>query len=71
MTSVETDEKKMFATILNKLDRIEAKLEEMEYPPEEAIREDFIKRVEATERRIKEGKYKKISLQEFTESYSP
>lgn len=71
MNSVETDEKKMFATILNKLDRIEAKLEEMEYPPEEAIREDFIRRVEAAEGQVKEGKHKKMSLQEFTESYSP
>lgn len=71
MTTVDSEEKKMFSEILAKLNRIEARLEDMEYPPEEAIKESFIKQVEQAEGEIKKGKSKKISLQEFKEKYSP
>ena len=71
MDTVELDEKKMLSLILAKLESIEAKLEEISYPPEEAIKEDFIEKVKAAEKRIEEGKYRKLTLEEFRREFSP
>lgn len=58
-------EKEILTAILKKLDRIEEEIKELrEYPPEEFLREDFIREVEAAEERIRKGKgreYKNIS----------
>ncbi len=35
------------------------------YPPEEQIRNEFIKKVEEAERRVKEGKFSKYTTEEF------
>jgi hypothetical protein len=40
-------------------------LEEKSYPPEEMLREDFIKEVEEAEKDIKRGKGKRYSYDEF------
>ena len=32
------------------------------YPPEEKIRKEFIKKVEEAERRVKEGKFSKVTI---------
>jgi len=39
------------------------------YPPEEKIRKDFIKRVEEAERRVKEGKFSKYTVEEFEKRF--
>ena len=46
----------MFSRILGKLERIEEKLDETSYPPEEALNSDFIERVNATNNEIIKGK---------------
>lgn len=55
MTSAPND-KKLFSAILERLDRIESKIDELTYPPEESFREDFIERVKEAESRVKAGK---------------
>ena len=39
------------------------------YPPEEKIRTEFIKKVEAAERRVAEGKFTQYTPEEFEKSY--
>jgi len=39
------------------------------YPPEEKIRKEFIKKVEAAERRVVEGKFTQYTPEEFEKSY--
>jgi hypothetical protein len=39
------------------------------YPPEEKIRTEFIKKVEAAERRVREGKFTQYTPEEFEKSY--
>ena len=46
----------MFTKILGKLERIEEKLDESSYPPEETLKSDFIERVKTAEKEISEGK---------------
>ena len=46
----------MFSRILGKLERIEEKLDETSYPPEEALNSDFIERVNAANNEITKGK---------------
>ena len=46
----------MFTRILSKLERIEEKLDETSYPPEEALNSDFIERVNAANNEITKGK---------------
>ncbi len=59
-------EKRLEERITHKIvKRITDVLEEEFYPPEEMIREEFIKEVEAAEDRIKQGKSKVLSAAEF------
>lgn len=46
----------MFVRILSKLERIEEKLDETSYPPEEAFISDFVERVNTTDNEIMKGK---------------
>ena len=46
----------MFTRILGKLERIEEKLDENSYPPEETFNSDFIERVNAANNEITKGK---------------
>ncbi|MDW7775563.1 MAG: hypothetical protein SCH39_04385 [Methanosarcinales archaeon] len=46
----------MFARILGKLEKIEEKLDETSYPPEEALNSDFVERVNTIDNEIKKGK---------------
>jgi len=46
----------MFARILGKLERIEEKLDENSYPPEEAFNSDFVERVNTADNEIIKGK---------------
>ena len=46
----------MFARILGKLERIEEKLDETSYPPEEAFYSDFVERVNTSDNEIIKGK---------------
>ncbi|KAF5422024.1 MAG: hypothetical protein C5S44_05495 [Candidatus Methanocomedens sp.] len=46
----------MFTRILGKLERIEEKLDETSYPPEETLNSDFIERVNASNNEITKGK---------------
>jgi len=46
----------MFTRILGKLERIEEKLDETSYPPEETFNSDFIERVNASNNEITKGK---------------
>lgn len=46
----------MFTKIMGKLERIEEKLDESSYPPEEAFKSDFIERVKTAEKEIIRGK---------------
>ena len=46
----------MFTRILSKLERIEEKLDETSYPPEETFNSDFIERVNAANNEITKGK---------------
>ncbi len=46
----------MFTRIISKLERIEEKLDETSYPPEEALNSDFIERVNAANNEITKGK---------------
>ena len=46
----------MFTRIRGKLERIEEKLDETSYPPEEALNSDFIERVNAANNEITKGK---------------
>jgi hypothetical protein len=39
------------------------------YPPEEKIRKEFVKKVEAAERRVKEGKFTQYTPKEFEKSF--
>ena len=39
------------------------------YPPEEKIRKEFIKKVEAAERRVREGKFTQYTPEEFEKSF--
>ena len=39
------------------------------YPPEEKIRTEFVKTVEASERRVKEGKFTQYTPGEFEKSF--
>jgi hypothetical protein len=39
------------------------------YPPEEKIRTEFIKKVEAAERRVREGKFTQYTPKEFEKSF--
>jgi|GEM_PF-2385267 len=39
------------------------------YPPEENIRKEFIKKVEAAERRVMEGKFTQYTPEEFEKSF--
>ncbi|MCD4767942.1 MAG: hypothetical protein K8R34_15720 [Methanosarcinales archaeon] len=39
------------------------------YPPEEKIRKEFVKKVEAAERRVKEGKFTQYTPEEFEKSF--
>ena len=39
------------------------------YPPEEKIRKEFIRKVEEAERRVKEGKFSKYTLEEFEKRF--
>lgn len=45
------------------------KLEEDFYPPEEMIKKEFIKEVEEAENRVKQGKCKTYSYQEFKSKF--
>jgi hypothetical protein len=46
----------MFTRILGKLERIEEKLDETSYPPEETLNSDFIEHVNAASNEITKGK---------------
>ena len=46
----------MFSRILGKLERIEDKLDENSYPPEEAFNSDFVERVITAGNEIRKGK---------------
>jgi uncharacterized membrane protein len=71
MSVVASDsEKQLLLQIIKKLDAIEQKLDEV-YPPEEPIREKFIKEVEKAEKRVKEGKFKRYTLEEFIKKFAP
>lgn len=39
------------------------------YPPEEKIRKEFVKKVEAAERRVKEGKFTQYTPEDFEKSF--
>lgn len=39
------------------------------YPPEEKIRKEFIKKVEEAERRVKEGKFSKYTVEDFEKRF--
>lgn len=72
MSIVASDnEKQLLLQIIKKLDAIEQKLDEVIYPPEEFIKEEFIKKVEKAEKRVKEGKAKKYTLGEFKKKFAP
>ncbi|VVB60529.1 Uncharacterised protein [uncultured archaeon] len=59
-------EKRLEDKITHKIiKRITDVLEEEFYPPEEMIREEFIKDVEAAQNRVKHGKSKVLSPEEF------
>ncbi len=47
----------MLARILGKLERIEEKLDETSYPPEEAFNSDFVERINTADNEIKKGKH--------------
>lgn len=58
-TSTENQEvKTMLADIISRLDRIEEKIDENIYPPESAIKPEFIRQVKAAEADIRKGKGK-------------
>lgn len=44
-------------------------LEETSYPPEETLREDFVRDVEEAERNIEEGRSKRYTLDEFKRQF--
>lgn len=48
----------MLANIINRLERIEEKIDENVYPPESAIRPEFIRQVKKAEAGIRKGKGK-------------
>ena len=45
--------------ILNRLERIESKIDENYYPPEDSIRDEFIEETEAIRREIEAGHFSK------------
>ncbi len=45
--------------ILDRLDRIESKIDESCYPPEESIRDEFIEETEAIRKEIRAGQFSK------------
>jgi hypothetical protein len=54
---------------IGKLERIEEKLDISSYPPEEALRSDFIQRVKNAEKEISKGKCLNFeSMNEFLKS---
>jgi hypothetical protein len=56
----------LLTDIVSRLDRIEEKIDENVYPPESAIKPEFIKRVKKAEADIKKGKGKAYdSLDDF------
>ncbi len=46
----------MLTKIIGKLERIEEKLDETHYPPEETLKSDFVERVKTAEKEISKGK---------------
>lgn len=57
------------AYLKEKMNHMEILLEEIVYPGEDLIREDFIERVEASEERIEKGKGQKFKdMSKFLES---
>jgi len=50
--------KTMLADIISRLDRIEEKIDENVYPPESAIKPEFIRKVKKAEADIRKGKGK-------------
>ena len=59
----------MLARILGKLERIEEKLDETSYPPEEAFDSDFVERVNTADKDIKKGKHLEFeSMDDFLSS---
>lgn len=57
-TTENQDVKRMLADIISRLDRIEEKIDENVYPPESAIKPEFIKEVKKAEADIRKGKGK-------------
>ncbi|HIH44548.1 MAG TPA: hypothetical protein HA257_05590 [Candidatus Methanoperedenaceae archaeon] len=45
----------MFTKIIGKLERIEEKLDETSYPPEETLKPDFVERIKTAEKEILKG----------------
>ena len=59
----------MLARILGKLERIEEKLDETSYPPEEAFNSDFVERINTADNEIKKCKYLEFeSMDDFLSS---
>ena len=46
----------MFTKIIRKLERIEERLDETTYPPEEDLKTDFVERVKTAEKEVLKGK---------------
>lgn len=56
----------MLSDIVTRLERIEEKIDENVYPPESAIKPEFVKRVKKARAEIKKGKGKKYdSIDDF------
>ena len=51
------------------IERLAPMLEETSYPPEEMMREDFIKDIEEAEKDIKKGKSKRYSCDAFKKQF--
>ena len=59
----------MLTKIIGKLERIEEKLDESNYPPEETLKPDFIERVKNAEKEIPKGKcFEFESMDDFLKS---
>jgi len=61
LTHVPTSDRKieaMLANIISRLERIEEKIDENVYPPESAIKPEFVKRVKKAQAEITKGKGK-------------
>ena len=50
------DVEMMFTKIIRKLERIEERLDETSYPPEDNLKPDFVERVRTAETEISKGK---------------